>query len=84
MAEIAFQEGLKLCEVSILPLEDGTLVAFLRENSGHGWDCYKSISYDQGESWNGLFRMPLPGCHRPVSGLLKSGRVLITFRMGPI
>ncbi|MDF2648477.1 MAG: hypothetical protein K0Q73_4282 [Paenibacillus sp.] len=77
---VAAQEGLKLCEVSILPLEDGTLVAFLRENSGEGWDCYKSISYDQGESWSGLYRMPLPGCHRPVSGLLQSGRVLITYR----
>lgn len=77
---IADDPGLKLCEVSILPLDDGTLVAFLRENSGEGWDCYKAISYDQGESWSGLYRMPLPGCHRPVAGLLQSGQILITYR----
>ncbi|MFC5466278.1 sialidase family protein [Lederbergia graminis] len=77
---VASQPGLKLCEVSILPLDDGTLVAYMRENSGEGWDCYKSISYDQGESWNGVFRVPIPGCHRPVAGLLQSGRVMITYR----
>lgn len=77
---VASQEGLKLCEVSILPLQDGTLVAFLRENSGEGWDCYKTISRDSGESWSELYRTPLPGCHRPVAGLLQSGTVLITYR----
>jgi hypothetical protein len=77
---IASSPELKLCEVSILPLDDGTLVAFLRENSGLGLDCYKTVSYDQGESWSELYRVPLPGCHRPVAGLLQSGRVLITYR----
>ncbi|MBD2871854.1 sialidase family protein [Paenibacillus arenilitoris] len=77
---VARQEGLKLCEGSILPLDDGTLVAFLRENSGDGQDCYKAISYDQGETWNGVYRMPLPGCHRPVAGLLRSGSVMIAYR----
>lgn len=77
---VASQNGLNLCETSILPLPDGTLVAFLRENSGQGWDCYKSISYDRGENWEGPYRMPIPGCHRPVSGMLQSGRILITYR----
>jgi sialidase-1 len=77
---VAASADLNLCEASILPLEDGTLVAFMRENSGQGWDCYKAISTDQGESWSGPYRMPLPGCHRPVAGLLKSGHVLITYR----
>ena len=77
---IAAQKGLDLCEVSILPLPDGTLVAFLRENSGQGWDCYKTISYDQGEHWEGPYRFPLPGCHRPVTGLLQSGKIMITYR----
>ena len=40
--------GLNLCEVSILPVEDNTLVAFMRENSGKGWDCYKALSTDGG------------------------------------
>ena len=73
-------EGLRLCEASILPLPDGTLVAFLREDSGVGNDCYKSISTDEGESWEGPYQVPLPGCQRPVAGLLKSGRIMITYR----
>lgn len=77
---VAEQPGLKLCEVSILPLKDGTLVAFLRENSGEGWDCYKTLSHDEGESWSEVYRIPLPGCHRPVAGLLHSGNILITYR----
>lgn len=77
---VASHPELKLCEVSILPLDDGTLVAFLRENSGLGLDCYKAVSYDEGETWSGVYRMPLPGCHRPVAGLLQSGRALITYR----
>lgn len=46
---VASQKGLNLCEASILPLPDGTLVAFMRENSAQGWDCFKAISHDQGE-----------------------------------
>lgn len=77
---VASQEGLKLCEVSILQIPDGTLVAFLRENSAIGLDCYKAISYDEGETWEGLYTVPLPGCHRPVSGFLNSGMIMITYR----
>ena len=74
------QEGLNLCEVSILPFEDGTLVAFMRENSRQGWDCFKSVSHDNGESWGELVKFPLPGCHRPVSGWLDNGQIMITHR----
>ncbi|MFA6714884.1 MAG: sialidase family protein [Victivallales bacterium] len=74
------REGLSLCEVSILPLGNNTLVAFMRENSGQGMDCYKSISYDNGEHWSELIRFPLPGCHRPVAGLLNDGNIMITYR----
>ena len=76
---VARQEGLNLCEASILPLGD-KLVAFLRENSGQGWDCYKTISDNQGETWSDPIPFPLPGCHRPVSGFLRDGRILITHR----
>jgi len=76
---VAKQKGLNLCEASILPIED-RLVAFLRENSGQGWDCYKTISDDQGETWGPVVPFPLPGCHRPVAGLLRDGRILITYR----
>ncbi|WP_409345422.1 sialidase family protein [Paenibacillus sp. MBLB4367] len=84
---LASVEGLHLCEVSILALPDDTLVAFLRENSGEGWDCYKSISRDNGETWEGPYRMPIPGCHRPVARMLKSGNVMMTYRFyqgGPV
>ncbi len=77
---IASREGLHLCEGSILPLPDGTLVCYLRENSSQGWDAYKAISDDGGLTWHGPYRAPLPGCHRPVAGLLQSGKVLITHR----
>ncbi|MBN1351122.1 exo-alpha-sialidase [candidate division KSB1 bacterium] len=73
-------KGLNLCEVSILPVEGNTLVAFHRENSGLGWDCFKTISFDNGESWGDPIRFPLPGCHRPVAGWLKEGKIMITHR----
>lgn len=78
---VADKPGLKLCEGSILELPgDGTLVCFLRENSGLGLDCYKAISKDNGETWEGPFNVPMPGCHRPVAGLLDDRNVMITHR----
>ena len=77
---IAKKEGLNLCEVSILPTGDNTLVAFLRENSFKGWDCMKAISRDNGETWGEVINFPLPGCHRPVAGYLRDGRIMITYR----
>lgn len=76
---VAKQEGLNLCEVSILPVDD-QLVAFLRENSAQGWDCFKTVSGDHGETWGPVTPFPLPACHRPVAGLLLDGRILITHR----
>jgi len=69
-----------LCEVSVVELNNGVLVAFMRENSGMGYDGMKAFSYDHGESWDGPYHLPLPGCHRPTAGYLKSGRILITYR----
>jgi len=77
---VAAQQGLHLCEASLVPIEHGTLVALLRENSGRGWDCFKAISRDGGEHWDGPYHFPLPGCHRPVGGLLREGLALITYR----
>ena len=73
------KEELNLCEASILPVGDH-LVAFMRENSRQGWDCQKTLSHDQGETWSEPIRFPLPGCHRPVAGHLADGLVLITHR----
>ena len=68
-----------LCEVSILPVGD-RLVAFMRENSWKGYDCYKSISQDDGISWSQAVEFPLPGCHRPVVGKLLNGKIMIAYR----
>jgi sialidase-1 len=77
---VAEKPGLNLCEVSILPCDDRTLVALLRENSGQGWDCYKTLSHDGGLTWGPPIALPIPACHRPVSGWLADGRALITCR----
>ena len=69
-----------LCEASILRAKNGTLVAFLRENSGLGYDGFKAISYDDGETWEGVYPLPIPGMHRPTSGCLSDGRIMITHR----
>ena len=77
---MAHDRRYQLCEVSILPCGGGKLVAFMRENSGLGYDCMKVISYDDGETWGPLVNFPLPGCHRPVAGRLRDGRIFITYR----
>ena len=77
---IGYDKRYQLCEVSILPCGEGKLVAFMRENSGVGRDCQKAVSYDSGETWGPLVDFPLPGCHRPVAGRLRDGRIFITYR----
>ena len=77
---VASDPRYNLCEASILECHDGTLVAYLRENSLEGYDCMKTLSYDGGETWSEVYRANLPGCHRPVSGFLPSGDVMISYR----
>jgi len=77
---VAKSKKYRVCEVSILPLDEKTLVAFLRENSGTGCDCLKTISHDGGQTWGRIIHFPLPGCHRPVAGFLHDGRIMITYR----
>ena len=78
--KLASSPVLNLCEVSLIPLGKGTVAALLRENSGRGLDCMKTISRDNGETWEPLCEFPLPGCHRPTGGLLADGKVLVTYR----
>jgi sialidase-1 len=77
---IVAEPRLKLCEGSVVELPGGEQVCFMRENSFEGLDAYKSISRDGGVTWDGPVRFPLPACHRPVAGMLSSGKVLITHR----
>lgn len=72
-----------LCEASIVQTSaesGGALVCFLRENSGEGIDCLKTISYDEGETWSEVYRTPIPGCHRPSAGYLNDGTLMLTYR----
>lgn len=78
---VADQTGLNLCEVSLLPVDDNTIVALLRENSFKGWDAYKTISHDGGLTWGPPIALPIPACHRPTAGWLANGQALITCRL---
>ena len=80
---VAASPDYNLCEVSILECEDGMLVAFLRENSYKGYDMMKCISYDSGETWSELMCTSIDCGHRPVSGFLQDGTVMVTYRFIP-
>ena len=77
---LAHDPRYNFCEVSLLPMGGGTIAAFLRENSRLGLGCFKTLSRDNGETWGPAVEFPLPGCHRPVAGFLRDGRIFITYR----
>jgi sialidase-1 len=77
---IAAVPGMMLCEGSVAELPGGELVCLMRENSHRGLDAFKSVSRDGGETWGEPVPFPLPGCHRPVVGILASGKALVTYR----
>lgn len=77
---IARDDRYQLCEGSILEVEPNKLVCFMRENSGNGLECFASRSEDGGMNWSELYTIPLSGCHRPVSGFLDTGEIMITYR----
>lgn len=70
----------ELCEGTVLLLPSGELVCYMRENTRIGISAIKAISYDEGRSWEGHFRTPMDGCHRPVAGMLPSGKLMVTYR----
>ena len=77
---VAADPEYNLCEVSILEYAPGKLVAFLRENSGKGYDILKVLSEDNGETWSPIYRTVMGCGHRPVSGFLADGSVMVTYR----
>ena len=77
---VADDERYELCEVSIVEIEAGTLVAFMRENSGLGICCLKAISHDYGTTWEGPYETNIDACHRPTAGLCQSGNLFMTYR----
>lgn len=77
---VASDERYNLCEVSILEVRDGTLAAFMRENSGLGYSCKKAISYDFGTTWEGVYDTNIDCCHRPVVDFYDKDKILMTYR----
>jgi len=77
---IANDPRYKLCEAGLLVVDENTVVCFMRENSEEGLDCFKSISRDRGETWDGVYHVPIPGCHRPTVGWLSNGQFMVTYR----
>jgi sialidase-1 len=77
---VAAVPDLMLCEGTIFELPGGELCCLMRENSGRGLDAFKSVSQDAGQTWGPVTAIAIPGCHRPVGGLLQSGFVLVTYR----
>ncbi len=75
---LADERRLNLCEASIFKYGK-RYACMLRENSGKGLPAYVSMSHD-GIRWSKPVPTRLFGCHRPVSGMLQSGRVLTTYR----
>ncbi len=78
--QVACDRQLRFCEPSVVELPGGELVCFLRENSKLGLDAFKSISRDGGRTWSRYTKFPIPACHRPVAGALRSGAIMITHR----
>lgn len=78
-AYIAEVPGMHFCEGSIVRRPDGRLVCYMRENSMRNIPTHRCFSSDGGLHWS----LPEP-CrfigHRPVAGLLRSGRTLVTYR----
>ena len=77
---IACDERYELCEVSIVEVGNGVLVAFMRENSGLGYSCKKAFSYDYGTTWDGVYDTNIDCCHRPVVAKCENGMYFMTYR----
>lgn len=80
---LAADKRYNLCEASLIEEPDGTLISFMRENSRAGYPVFKSVSYDKGETWEGVFETSLDSGHRPTAGYLSNGQVMVTYRYIP-
>lgn len=68
-------EGPKLAEI-----------AFRSSDQGGNWEGPVIVGRDprynlcEGRTWDGVYPTPMDGCHRPVCGILPSGKILTTYR----
>ena len=75
----AEQDGFQHDEPSVVPLPDGRLLCVMRENVHTTRPSHYVLSEDEGYTWSSPRPTPFYG-DRPVAGLLKSGRLLVTYR----
>lgn len=76
---VAEVPGMQFCEGSVIKHPDGYLVCFLRENSMRSLPTHQCFSHDGGLHWSQPEPCAFIG-HRPVAGVLRSGKVLVTYR----
>lgn len=76
---LADDPDMNFCEASITVTPEGQLLCLMRENSQKGLPAYCSVS-ESASRWTKPEPTRLFGCHRPVTGFLKSGRLLTTYR----
>ena len=80
--DVGFSPKLSLSEGAYVHLDDSSLVAYMREDK----ECicgYKSVSKDNGETWQGPYPTHLLACRgRPYGGLLRSGEVVVMYGFG--
>ncbi len=76
---LCHQKGYNLCEASVCRLRNGTYLTLMRENSALGLPSFACFSKD-GIIWTDPIETRMFGCHRPVTGQLKSGNLLTTYR----
>lgn len=77
--DLCHKEGYNLCEASVCRLNNNSYLALLRENSALGLPAFACYSQD-GIAWSNPIETRMFGCHRPVTGPLKSGNLLTTYR----
>jgi len=76
---LCHKKGHNFCEASICQLLNGSFLALMRENSAKGLPAFACHSRN-GIKWSAPRPTKMFGCHRPVTGLLKSGNLLTTYR----
>jgi len=79
---ISSSPELELNECTLVQLDDGTLICYMREDKEQRC-AYKSISTDEGQTWGGPYPTNILVCvGRPDARVLRSGEVVIFYGMG--
>lgn len=77
---VADSQGYNFCEGSIFQASGNMIGCMMRENSRLGRPAAYMLSGNNGINWGGPYKTRMFGCHRPVTGKLRSGNFLTTYR----